>query len=170
MQRAEVLHAIFQAACRSGIRSGSGQQVHLYLMAARSSGIRPAIRQLFPRCQILPWRQPVIARPSRRVQEALNVIDTMLAHNPGADLPFKQVRAALRMTSPQFTQHIRQDQYFKKALAKSGIQEAGGKTRKRAFRRTNTACPSGCSGPGTGIAAIPNAAGAHVLNPAEGFP
>jgi len=105
MQLAELLHDIYQAACRGKVRSGSSQECQLYLMASRKSGVRRALPGLFPGCTVKDWFPPAATRLPPRVQSALNEIETAL--NSGGPVAFTKVQKALRMKSSQFNQHIR---------------------------------------------------------------
>jgi hypothetical protein len=134
MCRTELLDGIFQAACRSGIRSGNQQPCHLYLMAAPKSGVRKSLNTLFPGCTVVDWVPAAVAKMPLRAQQAFDTIDRALPF-PGATITFKSVWRSLGMKSQQFTQSIRPNELFQAALAAKGITEIGGNRRKNAFQR-----------------------------------
>ena len=140
IQLGEHGHGIVQALCRASVRGSDGERCkpcEAYIIASKGSGIRGALREWFPGCQVKPWK-PHHKPLKGQVQKAVAHIARRLSVDPGAVISFGELMGALGITNKSnFNRTIRQHDDFQAAIQRLGLEEVAidGSGHKNALRR-----------------------------------
>lgn len=133
-------HAILQALCRASVRGSQGERCkpcEAYIIASKGSGIRPALRDWFPGCQVKTWK-PRHKPLKGQVKEAVAYIERRVSIDPGAVISFGELMGALGIADKSnFNKTIRKHNGFQTAIQRLGLEEVatdGGK-HKNALQR-----------------------------------
>jgi hypothetical protein len=133
-------HGVLQALCRASVRGSDGERCkacEAYIIASKGSGIRRALREWFPGCQVKTWK-PRHKPLKGQVKEAIEYIERRLSVDPGAMISFRELMGALGITDkPNFNKTIRKHDGFQTAIQRLGLEEVAvdGGRHKNALRR-----------------------------------
>jgi hypothetical protein len=132
----EHAHSILQALCRGSVRRCDGafcQPCDAYIIASAPSGIPNALPNMFPGCQVKPWR-PVERTLTGHVKAAVEFVEGWAkTAAQTSTLPFKEVAKALGITSHSFNHDVRSHSDFEDSIAELGVVEWGKGQRFTAF-------------------------------------
>jgi hypothetical protein len=130
-------HLILQALCRGAVRKCDGEYckpMNAYIIAAPHTGIKSALPEVFPGCQIIPW-QPVKRTLKGKVKEAFDYLKAWVETTREQTIAFRRVATEITMKSPDFSKDIRKHSDFQAAIAELGLIEYGPGQRLTCFYR-----------------------------------
>ena len=131
-----VVQAVGRGSSR-GCQDGRCQPCDVYLIADKRTGIREALKEWFPGCQLRTWTA-THRRLRGRVAKAVAFLKDKLAVDPTAPVMFAEVMEHLGETDlSNFNRTIRKHEDFRFAIDDLGLHEVKiGKGRgKNAFER-----------------------------------
>jgi hypothetical protein len=139
MQAGEHRHHILQALCRAALRQGSGLECghcNAYIIAAKGSGVRELLPEIFPGCRVGTWRRSN-EKPTGKVQDALVYVEGYFEDHPDGVLLFTELRSHLGYDASNFRDRIRKHDSFIAGLEKLGVEEVtvGNYRHRNAFAR-----------------------------------
>lgn len=139
MQAGEHRHHILQAMCRAALRQNSGLECghcNAYIIAAKGSGVRELLPEIFPGCRVGTWRRSK-EKPTGKVRDALTYIEDYFEDHPDGVLLFTKLRSHLGYDASNFRRAIRDHDSFIAGLEELGVEEetVGNKRHRNAFAR-----------------------------------
>lgn len=134
----EQRNLILQAVNRTAARKCQGDQCHpcrAYIIAAKRSGIRDALPEVFPGCRVEDWN-PRSVSLGQRQEQALSYLDRRFADDPDALVTFAEVQEASGVSDrANFHRSIKRNDAFLAALGRRGIVEHGPQVRPKGYRQ-----------------------------------
>ncbi len=137
-QQGEHRHLVLQALCRGAVRRCDGDKCHpmsAYIIASVRSGIRDALPDIFPGCQVEDWK-PVPNELRGEAKKAFDYVKGWFGfEEAGERLTFKKIVKATGIKPDTFKKRVRGDDDFVEALATEGIVEHGDGKYLTGYRR-----------------------------------